>query len=148
MTKIFIASDHGGFALKEKLKPCLRDLGVEVIDGGMHELEDASKSHYPIYGKAGAKAVLNKEADFAVLVCGSGIGMAMAANRFRGIRAAVIATPDAAKLTRAHNDANVLCLAGRFLSVGKAKKIVKAFLSEPFAGEQRYLCRRNMLDED
>jgi len=143
--KVFLAADHGGFKLKEKLREWLGVQGIEVIDGGAYDDQGVD---YPPLAKAGTKAILDGEAERAILICGSGIGMAIAANRTKGIRASVVHEPKIAKLTREHNDANVLCLAGRRTSFYTAKKIVKAFLTTEFIlDEERYVKRNNMLDK-
>jgi len=143
--KIFLAADHGGFKLKEKLKNWMTEQGVDVIDGGTDSEQSVD---YPTYAKTAANAILNGEAERAILICGSGIGMAIAANRVKGIRASVVHEPKIAKLTREHNDANVLCLAGRMTSFYTAKKIVKAFLAAEFiTSEGKYFKRNCMLDE-
>ena len=143
--KVFLASDHGGFKLKEKLKAWMQEQGTYVVDGGTNS---ELSIDYPPLAKNAANAILKDEVQFAVLICGSGIGMAIAANRVKGIRASVINDPKIAKLTREHNNANVLCLGGRLTSFYKAKKIVKAFLTTEFSSDEpRYIKRNCMLDE-
>ena len=142
--KVFLASDHGGFSLKKSLKPWLIAGGIEVIDGGTNSEEMVNSS---VFARVGAEAVLSKEVDRAILICGTGIAMSMQANRFKGIRAAVVGSSTTfARLCREHNDANVLCLAGRFCGFRKAKKIVKLFLETECLGG-RYETRNKMLDE-
>ena len=129
--RIAIASDHAGYEQKAALVPFLQSLGHEVIDLGP---DNAERVDYPDYAVAVGKAVAAGEADKGVLVCGTGIGMAIAANKVRGIRAANITSVDFAKLTRQHNDANVLTLSGRFVSLEDNKAIVEAFLNTEFEG--------------
>lgn len=129
--KIAIASDHGGFPLKEALKAHLAAGGAEVADCGTH---DEASCDYPDFAERACRAVQKKEADFAVLVCGTGIGMSMAANKMRGIRAALCGDVFSAHFTRAHNDANVLCLGARVVGPGLAEMILDEFLKTPFEG--------------
>jgi len=137
--KIAIASDHAGFDLKIVLKENLKSEGYQIIDLGI----DIKKSvDYPEYGLAGAEAVAKKEADLAVLVCGTGLGMAIMANKVRGIRAVTCNDLFSAQMARSHNNANVLCLGGRILGPDLAWAIVKTFLETPFAGG-RHLRRGN-----
>ena len=140
--KIAIASDHGGFDLKGHL---VRVLGTEcaVVDMGP---SDRASSDYPDYAVAVAKAVALGEADFGILICRSGIGMSMAANRFQNVRAAVCATTDAATLTRQHNGANVLCLGADAVSGDYAVEIAKTFLATPVDNDARHARRRWKLE--
>lgn len=128
---VWIASDHAGFALKEQVKASLARLGVEVRDEGTHSADPVD---YPDFAHRVADAVSRGEAERGILVCGSGQGMAMAANRHRGVRAALAGDEDAARLGREHNDANVLALGGRSLTPEQAERIVKVWLDTPFAG--------------
>lgn len=129
--KIALGSDHAGFALKEGLKKYLRTQGHEVQDVGCPSEE---RCDYPDYAQKVARAVAQKEAERGVLVCGSGIGMCMSANKVKGIRAAVLRIEADAKLSREHNDANVACLGGRITQPDEAQKLLKVFLSTPFEG--------------
>ena len=129
--KIAVASDHGGFALKELVKKHLEERGAEVLDLGTHSEESVD---YPIYGKRCAEAVASGEADLGVVCCGTGIGISITANKFKGIRAALVDNIDNAKLTREHNDANVLCMGAKDVDLELAKKIVNVFLSSRFLG--------------
>lgn len=128
---IAIGSDHAGFAYKDKIKSSLNRLGYEVIDKGTY---GESSVDYPDFAHPVASAVENGEARFGVLICGSGNGVAITANKHAAIRAALCWKVEIAKLARAHNDANVLCLPARFVSLDLAKKMVKTFLNEPFEG--------------
>ncbi len=128
---VALGADHAGFALKEALKPVLDARGVVWRDLGT---TSAASVDYPDYASQVAHAVAGGDADRGILVCGSGVGMAIAANKVAGIRAAALADPTAAALAREHNDLNVLTLAGRQLSAEAAGAIVDAFLTTPFAG--------------
>ena len=128
----FVAgSDHAGLPLKQLLVAHLRAKGIEVEDVGTHE---ASSTDYPDWAVPVARAVGAGQADFGLLVCGTGQGMAMAANRIPGVRAAVVADTFSARATRAHNDANVLCLGQRVVGTGLAEDILDAFLVTPYEG--------------
>ena len=129
--KVSIASDHAGLEEKELLKPYLAQLGHEVIDRGPDSDE---RVDYPDFAELVAKDVVSGEADRGVLVCGTGIGMAVAANKVDGIRAANVTSPEFAQLAREHNDANVVTVSGRFVSDEVNRAIVKAFLETDFAG--------------
>ena len=128
--KISIGSDHAGFELKETLAEHLRARGNEVIDRGTHSNESVD---YPDYAQDVARDVASGEAKFGVLVCGTGIGMTIVANKVRGIRAANCTSEDYARLAREHNDANVACFGARFTSAEDAQKWLDVFLSTPFA---------------
>ncbi|MCU0589060.1 MAG: ribose 5-phosphate isomerase B [Syntrophobacteraceae bacterium] len=129
--KIMIACDHAGLELKQKLASRLRALRQDVEDVGAH---DDRSVDYPDYAARVARAVASGEVDRGVLVCGSGIGMCMTANRFRGVRAAQVSEPLSARMSRRHNDSNVLCLGGRFIGETLALEILEAWLAEPFEG--------------
>ncbi|MCM8785999.1 MAG: ribose 5-phosphate isomerase B [Candidatus Omnitrophica bacterium] len=127
--KIGIASDHAGFELKEYLKENLKKEGYEIIDYGP---EIKKVVDYPDYAEKGVKGILNKEIEFGILICGTGIGMDIVANKFKGIRAARCCTIYDATLARQHNDANVLTLGGRLIGKELALEIAKEFLSTSF----------------
>ena len=129
--KVSIASDHAGFEEKELLKPYLVELGHEVIDRGP---DSDDRVDYPDFAELVAKDVASGEADRGVLVCGTGIGMAIAANKVDGIRAANVTTPEFAALSREHNDANIVTVSGRFVTDETNRAIVKAFLETAFGG--------------
>lgn len=129
--KISIASDHAGFEQKQALVDYLASQGHDVIDRGP---DTDDRVDYPDYAAFVAYDVADGQADFGVLVCGTGIGMAIAANKVNGVRAANIVRPDFATLCREHNDANVITLSGRFVSLDENKAILDAFLSAEFAG--------------
>lgn len=128
---IALGSDHAGFSQKEQLKRYLSDKGYDVVDKGC---ESDERCDYPDFAVPVARAVAGGKADRGILVCGTGIGMAMAADKVPGIRAANITLPDLAPLCREHNNANVVTLSGRFVSLEDNKKIVDAFLTTEFAG--------------
>ncbi len=130
--RIAIASDHGGFEQKQALVAYLaEDLGCEVLDMGPDS--DASVD-YPDYAAPVARAVASGEVDRGVLVCGTGIGMALAADKVAGVRASSITSVPFAELFRQHNNGNVVCLSGRFVDLDVNKEIVKTFLSTEFEG--------------
>lgn len=140
--RIAIGSDHAGFELKEILEEWLRVAGHEVTDLGCHSPERAD---YPSAAQAVARAVTGLEAERGVLVCGSGIGVSIAANRIPGIRAALVSEPLSARLSRAHNDANVVCLGSRLVGLEMACEILRVFLETPFEGG-RHQTRLEMID--
>ncbi|MBL0129341.1 MAG: ribose 5-phosphate isomerase B [Flavobacteriales bacterium] len=128
---IAIGSDHAGFELKEVLKKHLVDKGFKVLDEGTN---DPTSVDYPDHAHAVAQAVLGGEATLGVVVCGSGNGVNMAANKHVGIRSALAWRPDIASLAREHNNANVLALPARFIKEDEARKILDAFLAATFEG--------------
>jgi len=128
---ISIGSDHAGYAYKEELKSMLAALGHDVIDVGT---ESEASVDYPDYGTAAAALVRDGKAQYGVLICGSGIGISIAANKVQGIRAANCTSVEMAQLARQHNDANVVAVGQRLVSIELAKDIVAAFLSTPFEG--------------
>lgn len=143
MNKLYIASDHAAFAQKEMLKKYLSD-GYEVIDLGTDSEES---THYPIYGKKLAQAVLATDEGRGIALCGSGIGISMQVNRYKGIRGGLCNDVNDAKMTKLHNNANILCLAGRKHSDDLLMEIVDTWLTTEFEGG-RHTKRINMLDED
>lgn len=129
--KIAIGSDHGAVNLKEEIKKVLEEMQVEVKDVGTH---GASAVDYPDIAEIVAKSVLKGEVDRGIVLCGTGIGISIAANKFKGIRAALCHDVFSAKMSRAHNDANILAMGERVIGFGPAREIVKAWVAEPFAG--------------
>ena len=129
--RVSIAADHAGFEEKELLRPYLEELGHEVIDRGP---SSDDRVDYPDFAALVAEDVASGAADRGVLVCGTGIGMAVAANKVHGIRAANVTSAQFAQLAREHNDANVVTVSGRFVSDQENRAIVKAFLETEFAG--------------
>jgi ribose 5-phosphate isomerase B len=130
--KIAIGADHGGFAQKEILKDWLLGQGYDVFDAGTSN--DLTAVDYPNFAHAVADEIASDAAAFGVLVCGTGLGMAIAANKVPGIRAVTVTTVDFARLAREHNDANVLCLSGRFVDEDLNKEIMATFLATDFEG--------------
>lgn len=128
---IALGADHGGYEQKEALLSWLRAEGHTVDDYGCGSTESVD---YPDFAAPVARAVAAGEADFGILVCGTGIGMQVAANKVHGVRAANVITPEFAQLAREHNNANVVTLSGRFVSLEQNERIVETFLSTPFAG--------------
>ena len=143
MLKIAVASDHGGFSLKEKVKEHLVQRGFEVDDLGTHSEESVD---YPVYGKACGEAVASGKADLGVVVCGTGIGISIAANKVKGIRCGLCTSVEMAHLTKQHNNANILALGGRTTEPELALKIVDEWLDTEFEGG-RHQRRVDMLDQ-
>ena len=129
--KICIGSDHAGFELKERVASFLREIGFDIADVGT---DSEVSVDYPVYAFRVARAVADGDAERGILVCGSGIGMCMAANRVSGVRAVNGSEPFGARMSRRHNDSNVLCLGSRFIGRDLALEIVKVWLNEPFEG--------------
>ena len=146
--KIFLGSDHNGYHLKEKVFAYLSKHQYDVQDVGDSELNP--DDDFPQFAAAAAIKVLGEDDGRAILVCGGGQGMAMAANRFRGIRASVIYDAYEAKMTRNDNDSNILCLPGRVLESDDDlvwQDIIDTWLMTPFAGAARFMRRNRQLDE-
>lgn len=129
--KIVFGSDHAGFELKEKLIEYCKNKNFSILDKGCYSIERAD---YPDYGHEVALSVLNREANFGVLMCGSGNGINMSANKHKGIRAALCWNNEIAKLARQHNDANILVLPARYISMEEALKCLESFIVEKFEG--------------
>ncbi len=127
--KIGIGSDHGGFNLKEELIDFMEEKGIEVVDFGTYNTESVD---YPDYGEAVAKAVVNGDVERGVVICGTGIGISISANKVRGIRCALCGDVYSAKMSRAHNNANMIAFGGRVLGGGLAKEILDAYLNSDF----------------
>ena len=128
---IALASDHAGYPLKEALIKYLNSRGIDTIDCGTNSTESCD---YPDFAVSGCCKVLDGEADLTILCCGTGIGMSMAANKYKGIRAACCSDTFSARLTRIHNNANVICIGERVLGEGLAFDIIDAFVSAEFEG--------------
>jgi ribose 5-phosphate isomerase B len=131
MIKLIIASDHAGFPLKEALVKRIQDDGISCIDIGTFGTE---RVDYPDYAHALVESLLNGDAEMGILICGSGQGMAIAANKYGGIRCALCWNKEIAELSRAHNNANVIALPGRFVSLDEAWEMVQCFLKTSFEG--------------
>ena len=129
--RIAIGCDHAAYEMKAHMAEILKDKGFEVLDFGT----DSAKSvDYPDYARKVSEAVLSGEADKGVLICGTGIGMSMSANKYKGIRAALCSEPVSARLSRQHNDANVLCMGARMIGIVMAGEILSTWLDTPFEG--------------
>jgi ribose 5-phosphate isomerase B len=131
--KIAIGADHGGFELKQVLIPFLQGRDIEVLDAGTHSADSVD---YPNYAEAVALLVVHGDADAGIVICGTGIGISIAANKVPGIRAALVTSPEMAALAKQHNNANVLALGGRILSQETAEACVAAWLDASFEGER------------
>ncbi|MFL6229959.1 MAG: ribose 5-phosphate isomerase B [Pyrinomonadaceae bacterium] len=144
--KIAIGSDHAGYEAKARAAQVLASLGAEVSDVGTHGAESVD---YPDFGAAVGRAVAAGEADCGVLICGSGIGISIAANKIAGVRAAVCWNEETARLARQHNDANVLCLGARFIVPELAGRMLRAFVETEFEGgrHQQRVDKLTKLDE-
>ena len=129
--RVVIGADHGGYALKDELKGFVESLGHEVIDAGAHELDPADD--FPDFTKAVAVAVVSSEAQRGIMICGSGVGASVAANKVKGIRASVCHDTYSAHQGVEHDDMNVLCLGARIVGIEVAKELATAFLSAEFA---------------
>ena len=141
---IAIGSDHGGFELKKKLMEHLSERGLEYKDFGTYS---SASCDYPIYAKAVARAVASGECDRGIIICGTGIGVSITANKVRGIRAALCGDCFSAEATRQHNDANVLCMGARVVGEGLALKIADTFLDTPFSNDERHIRRISMIED-
>jgi ribose 5-phosphate isomerase B len=129
--RVALASDHAGVTLKDSLKPWLERLQATATDLGTNS---AASVDYPDFAHAVSRGIAEKRFDAGILVCGTGVGMSIAANRHREIRAALCSDPYTARTSRLHNDANVLCLGARVIGAGLAEEIVEAFLTTSFEG--------------
>ena len=141
---IAIGSDHGGFELKKKLMEHLSERGLEYKDFGTYS---SASCDYPVYAKAVANAVASGECDRGILICGTGIGVSMTANKVHGIRAALCGDCFSAEATRQHNDANILCMGARVVGEGLALKIADTFLDTPFSNDERHIRRISMIED-
>lgn len=141
--KIALGADHGGFNYKNKIKKYLSSIGVEVVDAGTFS---ADSCDYPEIAQKVGNLVVSGEVEKGILVCGTGIGMSIAANKIKGIRAALCSDTFSARLTRQHNNSNVLCLGERVTGEGLMLDIVKIWLETPFSNEERHLRRINSIE--
>ncbi len=140
---IALGCDHGGYELKKEIMAYLEKEGLEYRDFGCDSTEAVD---YPVYAKLVAKAVQSGECDKGILICGTGIGISITANKFKGIRAALCTDCFCAEATRLHNDANVLAMGGRVVGPGLAIKIVDTFLKTPFSNEERHKNRIGQME--
>lgn len=141
---IALGCDHAGFELKQFIIKHLEDRGIEYKDYGTYSTDSVD---YAVYAEKTAKAVAGGECTLGLLFCGTGVGISMAANKVRGIRAACCSDMFSAEMTRRHNDANILCLGGRVVSPEKAVELVDVFLDTPFSGEDRHARRIAQITE-
>ncbi len=141
---IAIGADHGGFELKKQIISHLESKGVKVLDMGAY---DAQSVDYPDYAPPVCRAVLSGEADYGILICGTGIGISISANKIEGVRCALLGDTFSAKMAREHNDANVMALGARVLGVGLALEIVDTFIGTDFSHDDRHSRRiQKMMD--
>lgn len=140
-----IGCDHGGFELKQEILKHLDERGIAYKDFGCYNTDSVD---YPVYAKEVCRAIQEKECEKGILICGTGIGISITANKQKGIRAALCTDCFMAEATRLHNDANVLALGGRVVGAGLANKIVDTFLDTPFSGDERHIRRIRMIEED
>ncbi len=143
--RICIGCDHGGYLLKEKVVKHLKDKGYDIEDFGCYSTESCD---YPIYGKKVAKAVSEGEFDRGIVICTTGIGISITANKFKGVRAALCSDCFSAEATRLHNDANVLALGAGVVGELLALKIVDTFLNTEFSNVDRHINRIRLIEED
>ena len=145
--RVALGSDHAGYDLKEKVKGFLNGMGIEVLDVGTLSADSVD---YPDFAQKVAVQVRDGKLDRGILTCGTGVGVCIAANKVRGIRAALASDPEIVRLSRQHNDANILCLAGRFTETAKAQELVKIWLDTEFEGgrHQRRLEKIQELERD
>ena len=140
--KIVVSSDHAGFNHKSRLIKLIKSMGHTALDVGTNSGESVD---YPDFGEKGAKAVACGKADMGILICGTGIGISMAANKVNGIRAAVCWNEEAAILAREHNNANILCMGARFIPIKKCTEIAKTFINTPASNDERHVRRINKI---
>jgi ribose 5-phosphate isomerase B len=136
--KIAIGTDHAGIEHKEAIKKLAASMDIEVLDMGTNSSESVD---YPDYGEKVGLAVCKGQADMGILICGTGIGMSLAANKIKQIRAAVCWNEETVSLAREHNNANILCMGARFIPVAKSVDMVKVFLTTDFSSEKRHIRR-------
>ena len=140
---IAIGSDHGGYALKQALMKHLDERGLAYKDFGAYS---EASCDYPVYAKAVAGAITSGECERGILICGTGIGVSITANKIPGIRAALCGDCFSAEATRSHNDANILCMGARVVGEGLALKITDTFLDTPFSNDERHLRRISLIE--
>lgn len=142
---IALGNDHGGYEMKAAIMKYLDSKGIAYKDYGCGNI---TASDYPDYAKAVGRAIQKKECDLGILICGTGIGISIAANKMKGIRAALCHDCFSAEATRLHNNANILAMGARVIGIGHALKIVETFLQTPFSEDERHIKRIQMLEED
>ena len=141
---IVLGCDHAGYNIKDKVAEHIRELGHPVIDVGTNSTDSC---HYPVYASAACKKILDGQADLGILICGTGIGMSIAANKHKNIRAACCSDVFSARLTREHNNSNILCFGERVVGIGLALDIVDAFLSAEYINGGNHLTRLAMISD-
>lgn len=141
---IALGSDHGGFELKQEVMKHLQERKIDYKDFGTYSKDSCD---YPVFAKKVAEAVVNKECEFGILICGTGIGISIAANKMKGIRAALCHDCFSAEATREHNDANILAMGARVIGPGLALKIVDTFLDTPFSNDTRHIRRIGLIED-
>ncbi len=141
---IYIGSDHGGYNLKEEIKNHLNSKNIDYVDCGTNSTDSVD---YPTYGKKVCEEVLQNKNNIGILICGTGIGMSITANKYKGIRASLCSNVFSAEATKEHNDANVLVLGERVTGVSVALTIVDAFLNTPFSNDERHIRRINNIEQ-
>ena len=142
---LVLGSDHGGFLLKQEIKKHLEERGIAFSDVGCF---DENSVDYPDVAKAACDKIVSGECELGILICGTGIGISMAANKIKGVRAALCSDCFSAEATRLHNDANILAMGGRVVGTGLALKIVDTFLNTEFSGAERHIARIRQIEED
>jgi ribose 5-phosphate isomerase B len=142
--KIAIGCDHAGYNIKSAVIKNVEEKGYEVVDVGTYSTDSC---HYPVYASAACKKILDGECQLGILICGTGIGMSIAANKHKGIRAACCSDVFSARLTREHNDANMLCFGQRVVGIGLALDLVDAFLGAEYANSGNHVTRVAMLKD-
>ena len=140
-----LGCDQAGYELKQEIIKYLDEKGIEYKDCGTYSTDAVD---YPVYAKAVVKEILSGNCEKGILICGTGIGISIAANRYKGIRAALCGDCFSAEATRLHNDANILAMGARVVGAGLAIKITETFLNTPFSGAERHARRVSMLDEE
>lgn len=141
---IALGSDHGGFELKQEIIAYLKEKNLEFKDYGC---ESKQSCDYPVYAKKVANAIVSGECDRGILICGTGIGISITANKVKGIRAAVCHDTFSAQATREHNDANILAMGARVVGPGLALKIVETFLNTEFSNDERHIRRIEQMED-
>ena len=141
---IALGCDHGGYELMQEVKKHLEERGLEYKDFGCNGPESVD---YPVYGKKVAEAIVNGECENGILICGTGIGISITANKFKGIRAALCSDTFSAHATREHNDANILAMGARVVGEGLALDIVDTFLETEFSNDERHIRRINQIED-
>ncbi len=141
---IAIGSDHGGFELKQEVIKHLQERNIEYKDCGTYTKDSCD---YPVFAKKVAEAVVSKECELGILICGTGIGISIAANKVKGIRAALCHDCFSAQATKEHNNANILAMGARVIGPGLALKIVDTFLDTPFSNDERHIRRIELIED-